>query len=102
MSREVDHYELLVEVHGPYFHDRVVLEDPDPRGLEPEFVVCGNALFERYRGEDESSWTDIRAEFVVSRTQRVVYRDRPDRQPIVDAKLPSAMARVGSSSEEER
>jgi hypothetical protein len=92
---EIDHYELLIDVRSEHYGDRVTIQAKSQAGLDPEFVVRGDVLFERYVDEDDpSSWVEVRSGHVVARRQIVVHRDRSSKTA-VDAPV-GALARLAN------
>lgn len=64
--------------HGPNGRlDRIILYDDDPAKLAPEFVDVGRRdgpifVFERYRGEHDHDYVEIRADLIVTRSMSKV------------------------------
>lgn len=99
MSREVDHYELSVDVHGPYYHDTVNLTAKDEESLSPQFRMVGAVRFEFYENVDDAGYVEVLADHVVARELRVIYRDRDD--GVEDTRrLPNLPAMVGALDRE--
>lgn len=72
MTRVIDYYVLLLDVHGPYFHDQVRRESEDMRELEQHYVERGGVEFERYVSDD-GTYQEFRADYVVARELTIVY-----------------------------
>lgn len=81
MTKEIDHYELTILVVGPDYRDSITIEADDPIDLEFQVVTIGDREFQRY-GDDES-YDDVRADLVVARRFKTIYKESSPVTPIV-------------------
>jgi hypothetical protein len=93
VTAEIDHYELLIEVHGPDYHDHVVIKaKPDEQLiLDPDHVDRGGVVYERYESRGEW-WQEIRLDYITHRVMRAVMK--PDRIP-TETPLVGDASRIG-------
>lgn len=77
-TREIVGFELELIVVGPDYRDRIRLSDTDLAGLRPTYEDVHGLTFERYRGDSDDEYVEIRFDYVISRTMRTIYQE-PDR-----------------------
>lgn len=104
IQRDIDHYELTLDVHGPHYHDKIDLRAPESADLRPRTREIGDIKFEFYPNVDDEGYVEVRTDYVVARELRVVYRDRDGvddtrREPRLPAMV-GALDRESTSKEE--
>jgi hypothetical protein len=64
---EVLGYELVIDVAGPGVQDRVRIEGRTLGDLEPGYVDHDGYRFERYPGDVEGEFVEVRADYIITR-----------------------------------
>lgn len=72
-QREFLHWALVITVAGPGYRGTVTVEDEDQLNLVPKHVDVNGVIFERYPGELEEEYTEVRFDYIVERRMFAIY-----------------------------
>lgn len=74
-------YELAIQIAAPDYFNTVRIESEYLHELMPTIVEYGDLIYERYPGEIEGTFVDVRCSYIVTKRQVMVEGDPEDEEP---------------------